>query len=464
MNHHLDNGGIPIAEAADACGGKLFAESQRTIKGISIDSRRITEDDLFVAVKGEHFDGHNFISEALGAGAAAVLCERIPENIRGNFIVCGSTVAALGKLAAAYKESIDPFTVGVTGSVGKTTVKQFIYSVLSSKFFTCKTEGNQNNQLGLPISLLSLTEKHKAAVFELAMSGKGEIEYLSKLARPDVAVITCIGTSHIEYLGSRENIRDAKMEIVKGLKPGGKLILNGDEPLLSCVEGAIYVSLYSETSQYRAYNIRFDGKYTVFDLKTPFGIQKDIQITARGEHIVYDAALAYAVGAAAGIADPEIRSGLLSYEPAGMRQLIRVRNGITEICDCYNAAPESMKASLRVLCDSARRNGGRAVAVLGDMRELGDYSVKLHEEVGETAAKLGVDMLFTFGKEASSIADGAEKSGMSAGAVYRCPDLSCVRAIASAVAAALKSGDTVLFKASRAVEMERVTDFIEREF
>lgn len=464
MSLFFDQSGIPLSELADACEGQLFASDSGTVRGISIDSRRIASGDLFVAVKGERFDGHDFIRQAFESGASAVLAERIPENVLGNYILVEDTVNALGRFAAAYKKNLHPLTVGVTGSVGKTTVKQFIFSVLSRKYTTCKTEGNLNNQLGLPLSLLSLNRSHGAAVFELAMSGKGEIEYLSKLTAPDIGVITCIGTSHIEFLGSREGIRDAKMEIVKGMSPDGKLILNGDEPLLAGVNGAIYVSLENSVSDYYVSSIRPADGFTDFDIRTPEGMMTDVRIPAIGKHIVYDAAIAIAVGKLVGISEDEIRTGLLSYTTVEMRQNIRRHRGYTSIHDYYNASPESVKAALRVLKELKEQNGGRSVAVLGDMRELGAFSAQLHEEVGKTAAELGTDMLFTFGSEASHIADGAEKAGMSAGAIYRFTDLENVRSFAAAIANVLTENDTVLFKASRAVRMERITDFIDREF
>ena len=253
--------GITPAELASALNGKLLFEGTKTIKGAVIDSRAVSDSDLFVAVKGENTDGHNYIASAAKSGAAAVLVEKVGIDISEvkehscSVILVENTVSALGIFAKKYKETIPSKTVAVTGSVGKTTTRQFVYSVLSSELNTHKTEGNYNNELGLPLTVLKLNESHDAAVFELGMSAKGEISYLTDIVRPDIAVITNIGTSHIEYLGSREGIRDAKLEIAEGLKPDGVLILNGDEPLLENIDGAVYVSLKNPGSDYRATNI-----------------------------------------------------------------------------------------------------------------------------------------------------------------------------------------------------------------
>ena len=464
MKSFFDCGGVSVDEVAAACGGKLISKEKSYITGVERDSRQVKNGDLFIAIKGERVDGHDYVAKAFEKGASAALVEYIPEGVCGNFIVVSDTVKALGKFASAYKDAIAPVTCGVTGSVGKTTVKQFVYSVLSRAYNTCKTEGNFNNEIGLPLSLLSLTSKHTAAVFELGMSARGEIEYLSNLCKPDIAVITNIGTSHIEHLGSREEIRNAKMEIVSGMKKDGKLILNGDEPLLSGVDGAIYVSLKNPDSDYRVTNIRSDENGTVFDLVTPTGIEEDIRISTYGETLALDAALALAVGDVAEISRSEIRLGLASYEPTGMRQRIRDFRGITFIDDYYNAAPESMKSSIGVLKLTSDRNGGASVAVLGDMRELGAHSAELHRQVGRAVIENGITTLITFGEYASEIANGALEAGMSKENVHVFMDLENVSAVSAAIMKLAKPGDTVLFKASRAVAMERIGECIDQEF
>jgi len=463
MKRFFDNGGVSLEEIAVSCGGKTVSNGEVYITGVERDSRAVKNGDLFIAIKGERVDGHDFVQKAFENGAAAALVEYLPEEVSGNYIVVPHTVKALGEFSAAYKSALNPLTCGVTGSVGKTTVKQFVYAVLSRKFNTCKTEGNFNNEIGLPLSLLSLNSKHTAAVFELGMSARGEIEYLSRISAPDIAVITNIGTSHIEHLGSREEIRNAKMEIVSGLKEGGKLILNGDEPLLSDVDGAIYVSLSNEDSQYRLINIRSDENGTLFDLLTPQGVEKDIRISTFGETLALDAALAFAVGDAAGISRNEIRIGLASYEPTGKRQRIRDFKGITFIEDYYNAAPESMRSSIGVLKLTSDRKGGASIAVLGDMRELGSHSAELHRHVGKSVFENKIDRLITFGEEAAEIAKGAAELGMPADRITSFKDLKNVSAVSKAILNIARPGDSVLFKASRAVAMERIVECLDQE-
>jgi len=361
-------------------------------------------------------------------------------------------------LAKNHKRVIAPLTVGITGSVGKTTTKQFIYSVLKEKYTTHKTDGNFNNEIGMPITILRMPCDTEALVLEMGMSFKGEISRLTRIAEPDIAVITNVGSSHIENLGSREGIRDAKMEIAEGLREGGKLVLNGDEPLLAGVDGAIYVSMENEDSDYRAVNVKeMDGYYT-FDIACAEGIVKDFRINVLGIHNVYNAVLSYAVGKIAGMEDEDIRRGLLNFENAAMRQNIYENDGYTVIEDCYNASPESMKASLKVLCSKAKEN--RKVAVLGDMLELGAYSETLHRAVGAAVVELGIDKLFTFGKLAEFIAKGAIEAGMKPCDIVSITDADCPEAMADAIKQEVRDNDTLLFKASRGIKLERITEIL----
>ena len=466
MGISIDAREFSLREIAEITGGEVIGNPEIKIQSVSTDSRETMQNDLFVAIRGERLDGHAFVGMAFVNGAKAALVDRPGDLGEGrNLVLVSDTTVAFGKLAKALKDEISPISVAVTGSVGKTTTKQFIYSVLRCKYTTEKSDKNYNNEIGTPITMLSMKHNCEAAVFEMGMSAKGEISYLTNLVEPDIGVITNIGTCHIEHLGSRERIRDAKLEIIEGIKKGGKLILNGDEPLLTGVElpqdlQAFYVSANSENADFRICNLRQGERETVFDIVYPEGIAKDIAAPALGIHIALDAAFAFAVGYLLGIPVEDIKKGISDYEPVGMRQNIVCHDGITFIHDYYNASPESMKASLSVLLQYAKLSGGRAVAVLGDMRELGELSRSLHEEVGKSAKELGVDLLFTFGNEASAIADGAEANGMSAGAVYRFTDLDNVCAFGNAVGAAIKCGDAVLLKASRAVALERVIKYL----
>lgn len=452
---HIDKMRMSLAEIAKITDGELFYSNSELIKNISLDSREIEAGTLFIAIKGERFDGHDFIGKAFEDGAAAIVCERIPYKVKGNVILVDNSLYAFGSIAKNHKRLVGPLTVGITGSVGKTTTKQFIYSVLAEKYNTHKTDGNFNNEIGMPITILRMPCDTEALVLEMGMSFKGEISRLSQIAEPDIAVITNVGSSHIENLGSREGIRDAKMEIAHGLKEGGKLVLNGDEPLLSGVEGAVYVSMENENSDYRPVNIvENDGGYS-FDIMTPGGVSCGYKINLLGIHNVYNAVLSYAVGKLAGLSDDEIKTGLLNFENAAMRQNIYENKGYTIIEDCYNASPESMNASLKVLCTKAK--GGRSIAVLGDMLELGEYSKQLHRSVGESVAKLGIDKLFAFGPYAENIAMAAVDAGMKAEDAVSFTDLENAEDFAMLIGAQVREGDTLLFKASRGVKLERIT-------
>lgn len=449
---------MSLAEIAKITDGELFYSSSELIKNISLDSREIEAGTLFVAIKGERFDGHDFIGKAFEDGAAAIVCERIPYKVKGNVILVDNSLYAFGSIAKNHKRLVAPLTVGITGSVGKTTTKQFIFSVLDQKFNTHKTDGNFNNEIGLPITILRMPCDTEALVLEMGMSFKGEISRLSGIAEPDIAVITNVGSSHIENLGSREGIRDAKMEIADGLKEGGKLVLNGDEPLLAGVEGAIYVSMENEESDYRAVNIiETDGGYT-FDIATREGVVCGFEIKTLGIHNVYNAVISYAVGKLAGMEDEAIREGLLKFENTGMRQNIYENKGYTIIEDCYNASPESMKASLKVLCSKAKE--GRKIAVLGDMLELGAYSETLHRAVGQAVFDLGIDKLFTFGPLAEFIAKGAIEAGMSRENILSVTDKEDTEGIVKAINDEAAEGDTLLFKASRGIRLERITELL----
>ncbi len=456
---------LPNGKAvADACRGTLLYDGGKPVTSAVIDSRLATEGALFAALVGENTDGHRYLTAAADLGASAVLIERESVDLdalrtRGcSVILCNSVTLALGRLAKAYKALCSAITVGVTGSVGKTTTRQFIYAVLSQHCLTHKTEGNYNNELGLPLTLLKLNETHGASVLEMGMSQKGEISYLSNIAGPDIAVITNIGTAHIEYLGSREAIRDAKMEIAEGLPKEGKLILNGDEPLLAGVEGAVYVALENDSAPFRAANLRYTPDGMVFDAICPRGIIEGCRIPTLGEHTVLDAMFAVAVGATVGLSDEEIRRGLASFEGVGMRQNLRRHGDMTFILDYYNAGAESMCASLTVAKRVAEHEGGRTVAILGSILELGEHSEALHRLVGAHAASLPVDLLITFGTEAEAIAEEAVARGVPRDAVGVFPDIERPELLIDAVRKALRPHDVILLKASHSIRLGRVAD------
>lgn len=464
----LDNSGFTIEEIASITGGTVINKNDAVITSISKDSRDFDNSTLFVAIRGERFDGNNFVSEVLKGGAPAALCERVPEDIGalfGSLVIVNDTIEALGKLSAAYSERISPEIIAVTGSVGKTTTKEFIYAVLSEKFNAHKTEGNYNNEIGLPLSVLSMKKGTEAAVFEMGMSFKGEISYLSKLAKPKIAAITNIGNSHIENLGSRENICAAKLEITDGLDPDGYLLLNADEPLLFAekdnrTQKVLLISMQNPAADFRALNVRTYDDYSIYDLVLNNRVVTNIQIPTIGIHNVFDSVYAFAVGTIMGMSDDEIKRGLMKFKNTGMRQNIYECGKVTIIEDCYNAGPESMKASLDVLARRCEAAGARSIAVLGEMRELGEYSKQLHMEIGRTVESKNIDRLFTFGKDAENIVLGAINHGYSPEKVGINGDIDSPEVTANAILKILKPNDVILFKASRAVRLERVIELI----
>ncbi|MBR6769471.1 MAG: UDP-N-acetylmuramoyl-tripeptide--D-alanyl-D-alanine ligase [Clostridia bacterium] len=461
MTIHV-RGGLAVHEIAEITGGTIVNFTDVKIKHITTDSRDVPSGALFIAIRGERFDGNEYLASAFEKGAVCALAERVPNDVNGCVVVVKDTRLALGQLAKAYKEKISPLTVAVTGSVGKTTTKEFIYAVLSEKYNTLKTSGNFNNEIGLPMTLLGLSFDHNAVVLEMGMSGSGEIDYLSRIAVPNIGVVTNIGTSHIGQLGSREAIRDAKLEIRNGFAKDGILILNADEPLLAGVEGALYVGKENPNADCRIENIVEGEKGSAFDLVIRNEKYESITIPVVGEHNVLNAAFAWQVGMLAGLGEFEIRRGLMRFKNPGMRQNIFESNGITVMEDCYNAAPESMQASLKVLSNMAKRKKCRSVAVLGDMKELGKYAKEAHQKVGAAVAAYDIDVLVAFGKHAAYIAESALRFGLNAENVYVFPDEGDVDSPGRAILRIIRRSDIVLFKGSRAMAMERLVAYLKK--
>lgn len=429
------------------------------LTGFTTDSREATAGMCFLAIHGENRDGNDYVASAIAAGAALAIAQYVPAGLEDRVIRVTDTVKALGVIAAAHKREIKPRTVGVTGSVGKTTAKEMICSVLSERFKTHKSAANHNNEIGLPMSMLSLDRSHEAAVYEMGMSARGEIAYLSQIARPDLAVITNIGSMHIEQLGSREAIRDAKLEILQGMPDGATIVLHGDEPLLQNVPHGYYVSMTNPDADMYVTNIITGENGTAFDIRIRGEMVESIVIPAFGDHNVYNAALAYAVGIHFGLDQFEIRRGLMNYKPGEMRQQIYPCKGVTVMEDCYNAGPESMCAALRVLHDLTVRDGGRAVAVLGDMKELGNFSEALHRGVGRMVAENGIKVLFTVGAEAERIAEEAKQQGVPIVESFLGDNSDySSKKIAEALVCQLRPSDRVLFKGSRSMHLETIVE------
>ena len=412
------------------------------IEKISTDSRVIDEKTLYVPLRGERFDGHDFIASALASGAPAALSEKESEDAR--VLKVDSTLEALGKLAHAVRIELAPLVVGVTGSVGKTTTKDMTAAILAAKYDTHKTAGNFNNEIGLPKTLLDLTPEKKAAVIEMGMSHKGEISRLTRIASPDIALINNIGSAHIEYLGSREGIRDAKLEIAEGLKPGGTLILNGDEPLLTeripslAAYRVVTFGIENPDSDFHADKLALGEAGSEFEVN---GVSFTLPVA--GKHNVYDALAAMAAGSAAGVTLEEASRALACFAPASaMRQNIYDHKGIRFIEDCYNAGPESMAASISVA--EAIRVPGKKVAVLGVMRELGERAPEYHRAAAEKAAKV-FDKIYTFGDRERMYNLGAPEA----------IPAESHEALIEMLHDTLHEGDLVLFKGSRLNYLEK---------
>ena len=432
------------------------APFEKEITDISTDTRNLKDGCLFVAIKGDRFDGHDFIPDAIKSGALAAVSERKIENCP--CILVENTRKAYLELASYYRKKFSPVLVGVTGSVGKTTTKEMIALVLSEKFNCLKTAGNLNNEIGLPKTLFTMDSSHTAAVIEMGMSDFGEIERLSKTAVPTIGVITNIGFSHIENLKTQKGIRKAKLEILKGMKQNAPLVLNGDDPYLSPLKKelsgerpVILFGIENKESDFRGSEI------TEFDGKTSFYVNcgdKAVKIILPcvGRHNVLNALAAFCIGKLTGMDDSEIAAALKKYRTDGLRQNIVKKGENTLIIDCYNASPDSMKATLEVL--SGMKTNGRKIAVLGDMLELGKESEKLHRLVGRYVCSARPDMLFCFGRDAEFIQQEAEKSGITS---YFTPDKDD---LAYRLKSCIKSGDVLLFKASRGMKLENVVNSI----
>lgn len=441
---------LKLSEIAAACGGVYSADC--TVHSVCIDTRKITPGCLFICIKGERFDGHSFAQEALDKGAAAVMVHK-KTDVSGNYVMVKDTSKALLALGGYYRRKFNISLVGLTGSVGKTTTKEFIYLALAAKYNTIKTQGNFNNEIGMPQMLFQIDSSTRAAVIEMGMNHFGEISRLSRAAGPNVGVITNIGTSHIENLGSRQGILRGKLELFDGLEKGGALILNGDDDMLAQVKENDYNIIFYgiESGEFRACDIKQGSFDTEFNA-CQNGKKTRIRIPAAGIHNVYNALAAFTVGVHLGVDADECAAALADYQPEGMRQKTVLAGGICFIEDCYNANPDSMAAAVNMLSNT---DGSRKIAVLADMLELGDYSADAHAQVGKAVAEKGIDALFAYGKDAEHIAASAGESGMAAAEFYTDKDK-----LAKDLINFLKPGDTVIFKGSRGMRLEEVINKI----
>ncbi len=428
----------------------VHCDRDAQVLSICTDSRKITKGCLFIALVGERFDGHDFVKAALENGAVAAVCSKSVE-CDGEVLLVENTGRALLDIAAYYRSVFSIPFVGITGSVGKTTTKEMVYAVLSEKYNTLKNEGNLNNEIGLPSTVFRLDSDYEAAILEMGMSAFGEISRLARVAQPNIGIITKIGVSHIEHLGSREGILKAKLEILDGLKPGAPLVVNGDDDLLSTVSLAdrkvITFGIENASCDYRAVNIEQAGYSTSFTVLFD-GKEQSVTIPTVGTHNVYNALSAFAAGIYLGVTPEKAANGLSKYVTSGMRQNVKDFGGITVIEDCYNASPDSVRAATEVLCGM---KVNKKCFVFGDMLELGELSEKAHREVGTLVALKQIDCFFTYGEMAAVSAQTAAAQG--AECVKAFDDK---QALADELRNTLSSGDAVLFKASRGMKLEEV--------
>lgn len=450
---------ITLTEVIKACGGRLLnadEDTELTLCGISTDTRTIKDGMLFIPLKGESFDGHRFIDTAVQNGAAAVLTAE-----DGSYGVPAvrveDTRIAMGQIAAYYIKKLNIPTVAITGSVGKTTTKDMVAAVLGKHFNVCKTQGNLNNDIGVPLTIFSLTREHTAAVIEMGMNHFNEISYLTNIVKPDVAIITNVGVSHIENLGDRNGILKAKCEIFEGLKPDGTAIINGDNDMLATLKGQRDdLVLFGTSPEFAVYADEIcehglDGiSCTIHKGNNVF----EVNIKIPGRHMVSNALAAAAAGFALGMSVAEIKQGIEEFEPTKMRMDIIRKGNMTIINDVYNSNPVSAKAAVDVLAAAE----GKRCAVLGDMFELGSYAPELHRDLGEYTAKKGIDEIVCIGELSKSMYDGA--AAVRHGGVYYFKTTDEFFAQCDSI---VKDDMTVLAKASRGMHFEKITDRLKGE-
>lgn len=457
---------LTVKEILPYISAKLIRGSEDTgFTGISIDSRVIEKGDLFFPFSGQNVDAHDFILEALKKGASCSLATRewpVPTDFPQDkcLLEVDSISEALQKLASYYRQRLNiPYIIGITGSNGKTTTKDLIASVVKEKFKTLKTKGNYNNEIGVPLTLFGLNKEHQVAVVELGMRGLGEIKELTDIVHPNLGVITNVGETHLEILGSKENIAQAKGELVEAIPPHGWVILNADDPLVAAMvkkaDGSVLFYGLEKEAQIRASNVRSLGEQGMAFTLAVESEQIEIGLPLLGCHNVYNALAAAGVGRILGLSLPMIKNGLEKVELTGMRlEIIETAEGIKIINDTYNASPASMEGALKILGDISLERGGRSIAILGNMYELGEYTQEAHHSIGKLTAQLGVDFVITVGQLASQISQGAVEAGLDKEKILVCGS----NQDALEKLPVLKKGDTVLVKGSRSMKMEEIVE------
>ena len=457
---------LKIKDILKCTGGKLIqGDENYECENFTNDTRKIEKGDTYIAIKGEKFDGNIFFEEAIEKGADTVILEnkKIEKKYENkNIIIVDDTKKALQQIATAKRNLYkDLIVVGITGSVGKTSTKDMIYSVLSQKYKTLKTEGNFNNDIGLPLTILKLRE-HEVAVIEMGMNHKREISKLTKIAKPQLAVITNVGTAHIGNLGSRENILNAKLEILEGMeKP--KIVINNDNDLLHEWKNNLKENIEVHTfgienkSDCMAENIKKSENNSEFICNINNEKIK-INVPIGGDVFIINSLCAILVGKNLGLSDKQIQDGIENFELTKKRmEIIKLKNNITLINDSYNASLDSMKASIKYLSEL---KGKRKIAVLGDLFELGDYSEKIHRKIGEEIVKNKIDLLYLIGENSKYIKDEALKNGMNKNNIFY---FNSKNEIINNLKNIMTENDIVLFKASNGMRLFEIVEELKKD-
>lgn len=456
---------LTVENIVKACEGTLYGKDlikdhMSEAAGVVLDSRLLQENYVFIATKGEKVDGHKFIPSVFEKGAMAVVCEEIPENLTGPCIQVKDSFVALKKLAAFYRQQLDVKVIGITGSVGKTSTKEFVAGVLSAKYNVWKTQGNFNNEVGLPLTVLQLREEHEIAVLEMGISDFGEMHRLSEIAKPDICMLTNVGQCHLEFLGDRDGVLKAKTEIFDFMNPEGKIFVNGDDDKLITLKEKWQDQLVTfgrnEGNDIYAVNEISRGLLgTIADIQGKINIPK-VMVPLPGEHMVLNALAASAVADMLGLTSEEIKEGMKKVTAVSGRSNIMPLKDFVLIDDCYNANPVSMKAAVDLLQSA----NGRKVAVLGDMFELGEEEEKLHYEVGEYT-KGKVDLLICVGNLARNIYEGAmEKREEDMTLLY----LDNKEDVYSRLQQIIMPQDTILLKASHGMGFADIVSWFEKNY
>ncbi|MDF2510570.1 MAG: hypothetical protein K0S04_436 [Herbinix sp.] len=450
---------MTLTQIANACEGTLYLGehlSEKEITGAVIDSRLIKEGYLFIAAAGERVDGHDFISSAFEKGALAVVCEQSPKAPAGPYILVDNSFTALKEIAKWYRMQLDIKVVGITGSVGKTSTKEFISSVLEQKYQVLKTVGNFNNEIGLPLTILGIKDEHQIAVLEMGISDFGEMHRLSEIAKPDICVITNIGQCHLENLGSRDGILKAKTEIFDFMSESGSVCVNGDDDKLITINDVkgrkpLRFGLGLENDIY-ASNIVTHG---LFGSTCKIHVNQkefETQVPQPGEHMVLNALAATAVGTLLDLNYTEIAAGISSVKALGGRSNVLRNENYTIIDDCYNANPVSMRAAIDLLLKADTRK----VAILGDMFELGTNEKELHKGIGAYATDCNIDVLLCVGGLSSNMYEGALSVKQDSSSSLELKHFETREELIEALPQILKKDDTILVKASHGMGFEHV--------